>query len=71
MMYRLTNHRGEGDNSLRFAIFPMRDANFVEIKYQFGYNSPVRTRADPELLSRETLSLLASAALLGRHRLFG
>jgi hypothetical protein len=38
-MYRLTTHRGEGDNFLRFAIFLIRDANFVEIKHQFGYTA--------------------------------
>jgi hypothetical protein len=38
-MYRLTKHRGEGDNFLRFGVFPIRDANFIEIKHQFGYTS--------------------------------
>jgi hypothetical protein len=36
-MYRLTNDRDEDDNFLRFAVFPIRDANFVEIKHQLGY----------------------------------
>jgi hypothetical protein len=37
MMYRLTKHRGEGDSLLRFALFPIRDANFLARKHQFGY----------------------------------
>jgi hypothetical protein len=39
MMHRLIKHRGEGDNFLRCAVFPIRDADFVEIKHQFGYTS--------------------------------
>jgi hypothetical protein len=38
-MYRPTKHRGEGDNFLHFAVFPIRDADFVEIKHQFGYTA--------------------------------
>jgi hypothetical protein len=38
-MYHLTKHRGEGNNCLRFAVFPDRDANFVESKHQFGYTA--------------------------------
>jgi hypothetical protein len=30
-------HRGGGDNCLRLAVFPIRDANFVEIEHEFGY----------------------------------
>jgi hypothetical protein len=33
----VTKDCGEGDNFLRFAVFPIRDADFVEIKHQFGY----------------------------------
>jgi hypothetical protein len=36
MVYHLAKHRGEGDNSLRFAVFPVRDGDFLEIKHQFG-----------------------------------
>jgi hypothetical protein len=39
MMYHLTKHRRGDDNFLRFAVFPIRDANFVEIKHQFGYTA--------------------------------
>jgi hypothetical protein len=39
MMYRLTKYRGEGDSFLHSAVFPIRDANFVEIEHQFGYPS--------------------------------
>jgi hypothetical protein len=39
MIYRVTKRRGEGDNFVGFAIFPIRDANFVEIKDQFGYTA--------------------------------
>jgi hypothetical protein len=39
MMYRLTKVRGDGDNFLRFAVFPIRDTDFVEIKYLFGYTA--------------------------------
>jgi hypothetical protein len=39
MMYRLTKHRGGDDNFLHFAIFPIRDVNFVEIEHQFGYTA--------------------------------
>jgi hypothetical protein len=39
MMYRPTKHRGEGDNFLRCAVFPIRDASFGEIKHQFGYTA--------------------------------
>jgi hypothetical protein len=39
IMYHQTKHRGERDNFLSFAVFPIRDANFVEIEYQFGYTS--------------------------------
>jgi hypothetical protein len=37
MMYRLTRHRGGDDNFLRFAIFPIRNANFVGIEHQVGH----------------------------------
>jgi hypothetical protein len=37
MMYRLIKHRGEGDTFPRFAVFPIQNANFVEIVHQFGY----------------------------------
>jgi hypothetical protein len=37
MMYRLSKDRGGDNNCLRFAAFPIRDANFVEIKHEFGY----------------------------------
>jgi hypothetical protein len=33
MMYRLTKHRGEDDNFLHFAVFPIRNTNFVEIEH--------------------------------------
>jgi hypothetical protein len=36
MIYRLSKHRGEGHNFLRFTVIPIRDANFIEIKHQFG-----------------------------------
>jgi hypothetical protein len=39
MMYGLTEHRGEGDNFLRFAAFPIRDSNFIEIEHQMGYTA--------------------------------
>jgi hypothetical protein len=39
MMHRLIKHRGEGDHSLRCAAFPIRDADFFEIKHQFGYTT--------------------------------
>jgi hypothetical protein len=39
MMYRLTKYRGDGDHCLRFAVFPIRDANFVEIKHEFDYTA--------------------------------
>jgi hypothetical protein len=39
-MYRLTKHRGEDDNFLRFTVFLIRDANFVEINHQFGTCEP-------------------------------
>jgi hypothetical protein len=39
MIYRLTEHRGQGDPVLRFAVFPIRDANFVEIERQFDYRA--------------------------------
>jgi hypothetical protein len=38
-MYPLTKHRGEGDTFLCVVIFPIRDANFVEIKHEFGYTA--------------------------------
>jgi hypothetical protein len=39
MMYRLTKHRGESDNFLISAVFPIRDSNFVEIEHQLGYTT--------------------------------
>jgi hypothetical protein len=39
MMYHLTKDRGDGDDFLRFAVFSICDANFVEIKHQFGYTA--------------------------------
>jgi hypothetical protein len=39
MMYRLTKHRGDSDTFRRFAVFSIRDAEFVEIKHQFGYTA--------------------------------
>jgi hypothetical protein len=38
-MYSPTKHCGEGDNFLRFPVFPTRDANISEIKDQFGYTA--------------------------------
>jgi hypothetical protein len=35
MMYLLIKHRDRDDNFLRFAVFPIRDANIVEIEHQF------------------------------------
>jgi hypothetical protein len=37
MIYHLTRHRGWDDNLLAFAVFSIRDANFVEIEHQFGH----------------------------------
>jgi hypothetical protein len=39
MMYGLTKHRGGDENLLRFEVFPIRDANFVEIEYQVGHTA--------------------------------
>jgi hypothetical protein len=39
MMYRLAKHRGGDDNFLRFAFFPIQDANFVEIEHQVGHRA--------------------------------
>jgi hypothetical protein len=39
MMYCLTKHRGRDDNFLRFAMFPIRDANFVELEHQLGHTA--------------------------------
>jgi hypothetical protein len=38
-VYRSTKHRGERDNFRRFAVFPIRDVNFVAVKHQFGYTA--------------------------------
>jgi hypothetical protein len=38
-MYRLTERRGEQDNCHRFTVFPIRDANAIEIKHPFGYTA--------------------------------
>jgi hypothetical protein len=39
MMYRPTIHGRGDDNFSCLAIFPVRDANFVEIENQFGYTA--------------------------------
>jgi hypothetical protein len=39
MIYRLTKHCGGDDNFLRFAVFAIRDANFVEIERQVGHTA--------------------------------
>jgi hypothetical protein len=39
MMYRLTKHRGEVENSLSFAVCPIRDANLIESERQFDYTA--------------------------------
>jgi hypothetical protein len=38
-MYHLTTHRDEPDNFLPSAVFFIRDANFLEIKHQFGHTA--------------------------------
>jgi hypothetical protein len=39
MMYRLTKHCGGHHDCFRFAVFPILDANFVEIEHQFDYQA--------------------------------
>jgi hypothetical protein len=36
MMYRLTAHHRRYDNFPRLAIFPVRDANFVQVEDEFS-----------------------------------
>jgi hypothetical protein len=35
-MYHVADHRDGYDNFSCFAVFPVRDASFDEIEYQFG-----------------------------------
>jgi hypothetical protein len=69
-MYRLTEGRGECDNFRRFAVFPIRNADFVEIKQQFGCTALYVIVQKSELFTREILSVLASAAFLARLFVF-
>jgi hypothetical protein len=39
MTYRLTKHRGGEGKLLRFAVFPIRDTNFVEIEHQVDHTA--------------------------------
>jgi hypothetical protein len=36
MMYRVPAHRRRYDNLPRFAILPIRNANFIQVKDEFG-----------------------------------
>jgi hypothetical protein len=38
-MYRMTIDGRRDDNFSGFAIFPVRDANLIEIEKQFGYTT--------------------------------
>jgi hypothetical protein len=40
MMYRLTIHGRRDVKCPRFAIFPVRDVNLIEIENEFDYKAP-------------------------------
>jgi hypothetical protein len=39
MTYHRAKHRGADHSFLHFVVFPIRDANFVEIEHQVGYTA--------------------------------